>query len=82
MKKSLIALAVLAASGAAMAQSAVTLYGIADIWVGSTKSGVGAASVTQVGSGGFNSSRFGIQGLGRSGRRPEGGFQAGAGLQP
>jgi predicted porin len=62
MKKSLIALAVLAASGAAMAQSAVTLYGIADIWVGSTKSGVGAASVTQVGSGGFNGSRFGIKG--------------------
>lgn len=30
MKKSLIALAVLAASGAAMAQSSVTLYGVAD----------------------------------------------------
>ena len=29
MKKSLIALAVLAASGAAMAQSSVTLYGVA-----------------------------------------------------
>jgi len=62
MKKSLIALAVLAASGAAMAQSAVTLYGIADVWVGSTKSGVGAASVTRVGSGGFNGSRWGVQG--------------------
>jgi len=62
MKKSLIALAVLAASGAAMAQSAVTLYGIADIWVGSTKDAVGAASKTQVGSGGFNGSRWGVQG--------------------
>ena len=30
MKKSLIALAVLAASGAAMAQSSVTLYGVVD----------------------------------------------------
>lgn len=37
MKKSLIALAVLAASGAAMAQSSVTIYGLADVWVGSQK---------------------------------------------
>jgi predicted porin len=62
MKKSLIALAVLAASGAVMAQSTVTLYGIADVWVGSTKSGVNAKSVTQVGSGGFNGSRYGFKG--------------------
>ena len=62
MKKSLIALAVLAASGAAMAQSSVTLYGIADVWVGSTKNGVNAKSVTVVGSGGFNGSRFGFRG--------------------
>ena len=34
MKKSLIALAVLASSGAAMAQSSVTIYGIVDVWVG------------------------------------------------
>ena len=34
MKKSLIALAVLAASGAAMAQSSVTLFGIVDTAVG------------------------------------------------
>lgn len=39
MKKSLIALAVLAASGAAMAQSSVTLYGVADAGVGKVKSG-------------------------------------------
>lgn len=44
MKKSLIALAVLgAAAGAAQAQSAVTLYGIVDLWVGkiSVKDGAG-----------------------------------------
>lgn len=34
MKKSLIALAVIAASGAAMAQSSVTLYGVADAGIG------------------------------------------------
>lgn len=37
MKKSLIALAVLAASGAAMAQSSVTLYGVLDIGFGKVK---------------------------------------------
>jgi predicted porin len=37
MKKSLIALAVLAASGAAMAQSSVTLYGVLDLSVGKLK---------------------------------------------
>ncbi|KQP23270.1 porin [Pseudorhodoferax sp. Leaf267] len=39
MKKTLIALAVLAASGAAMAQSSVTLYGVLDIGVGKLKDG-------------------------------------------
>jgi len=39
MKKSLIALAVLAASGAAMAQSSVTLYGVLDIGFGKVKNG-------------------------------------------
>lgn len=63
MKKSLIALAVLSsAAGFAQAQSSVTLYGIADVWVGSEKDGLNASSVTKVGSGGFNSSRFGLQG--------------------
>ena len=38
MKKSLIALAVLGASGVAMAQSSVTLYGVADAGVGKIKS--------------------------------------------
>jgi predicted porin len=57
MKKSLIALAVLAASGAAMAQSSVTLYGIADIWVGKVK-----GSSAQAGSGGLATSRLGFKG--------------------
>ena len=73
MKKSLIALAVLAASGAAMAQSSVTLYGVADAFVGSKKTGTvsvvngnGLAISTQrqsvVDSGGLNGSRWGLKG--------------------
>ncbi len=61
MKKSLIALAVLAASGAAMAQSSVTLYGIADLWVGTVKS-TGSDRVTLMESGGVNGSRWGLRG--------------------
>lgn len=60
MKKSLVALAVLAASGAAMAQSAVTLYGIADVWVGSEK--INAVRTTVMKSGGVSGSRWGIKG--------------------
>lgn len=45
MKKSLIALAVLASSGAAMAQSSVTLYGLMDVWVGSTKTDISSTIV-------------------------------------
>mgnify|MGYP006213304213 CR=1 FL=1 len=44
MKKSLIALAVLAASGAAMAQSSVTLFGKANI--GYAKTGTAQAAMT------------------------------------
>ena len=44
MKKSLIALAVVAASGAAMAQSSVTLYGVADAGVGKIKYGAGGTT--------------------------------------
>lgn len=68
MKKSLVALAVLAASGAAMAQSSVTMYGIADIWFGTLKnennatSPVGALSQTLLNSGGVNGSRWGLKG--------------------
>ncbi|MCB8745686.1 porin [Rhodoferax sp. U2-2l] len=69
MKKSLIALAVLAASGAAMAQSSVTLYGIADIWFGRTSfeetvNGVTtkAPSQTVLQDGGVSNSRWGLKG--------------------
>lgn len=62
MKKSLIALAVLAASGAAMAQSTVTLYGVADAWIGSQKTGLTGVRQTKMGSGGYNGSRWGLKG--------------------
>lgn len=59
MKKSLIALAVLAASGAAMAQSSVTLYGVADAgftYVDGKDSWYGVTSGNQL------TSRFGLRG--------------------
>ena len=69
MKKSFIALAVLAASGVASAQSSVTLYGLVDAYVGTSRvkiSAPGIASTSQrqnvVDSGGFNTSRFGLRG--------------------
>ena len=69
MKKSLIALAVLAASGVASAQSTVTLYGLVDAYIGSSKekSTVGVTTLTVprqtvINSGGFNTSRFGLRG--------------------
>lgn len=61
MKKSLIALAVLAASGASFAQSSVTLYGIADVWFGRTTAS-GAPTQTVLNSGGVSGSRFGFKG--------------------
>ena len=64
MKKSLIALAVLAASGAAMAQSSVTVYGRLDASVGSSKIGTPAAAVsnTQLYSNNLTTSRLGFRG--------------------
>jgi predicted porin len=65
MKKHLIALAVLAASGAAMAQSSVQIYGIVDTYVGTTKDTIKSASAEQqtvVGSGGLKSSHWGMKG--------------------
>ncbi|WPB57506.1 porin [Xylophilus sp. GOD-11R] len=61
MKKSLIALAVLAASGAAMAQSSVTLFGIIDAGVGYVKSD-GAGHTTGLLNGGNSTSRLGFRG--------------------
>ncbi len=60
MKKSLIALAVLATTGAAMAQSSVTLYGRLDASVGSLDQG--AASDTRMFSGNLTTSRWGVMG--------------------
>ncbi|HEX8961885.1 MAG TPA: porin [Rhodocyclaceae bacterium] len=63
MKKSLIALAVLAsAAGLASAQSSVTLFGIVDATVNHI-SNSGGASVTQLTNSGYNSSRLGFRGV-------------------
>ncbi|MDP3253175.1 MAG: porin [Hydrogenophaga sp.] len=61
MKKSLVALAVLGAfAGAASAQSSVSIYGIADVWVGSVDNGAG--SISKLDSGGLQASRLGFKG--------------------
>jgi predicted porin len=62
MKKSLIALAVLAASGAAMAQSSVTLFGIVDTGVSYVSNSVGDSSKYGVGTSGNATSRLGLRG--------------------
>ncbi|OGA97393.1 MAG: hypothetical protein A3E79_11640 [Burkholderiales bacterium RIFCSPHIGHO2_12_FULL_61_11] len=67
MKKSLIALAVLAASGAAMAQSSVTLYGRVDAALAGTKTTLGGVGTRQTGiqdgaGAGLTGSRWGIRG--------------------
>ncbi|MDR7379463.1 putative porin [Rhodoferax ferrireducens] len=70
MKKSLIALAVLAASGAAMAQSTVTLYGLIDASIqvvktpsyNTTTGALTSLSQTNLTSGGQNGSRWGLKG--------------------
>ena len=61
MKKSLVALAVMAAAGAASAQSSVTLYGVADIWFGSFKDDNGVRQ-TGLQDGGVSNSRWGLKG--------------------
>lgn len=64
MKKSLIALAVLATSGAAMAQSSVTLFGIVDANVGYVNKGNAAGnSVYGLGHSGNATSRLGFRGV-------------------
>ncbi len=61
MKKSLIALAVLAASGAAMAQSSVTLFGIVDATYAYGSGSV--ANKSQLTNSGYNASRLGFRGV-------------------
>lgn len=61
MKKSLIALAVLAASGAAMAQSSVTLFGVVDATYAYGSGSV--AKKSQLTNSGLTSSRLGFRGV-------------------
>ena len=78
MKKSLIAMAVLAAaSGAAMAQSSVTLFGIVDLGVGL---GRGAVDRTGLNSNGYNSNRLGFRGVEDLGGGMKAGFWLEAGM--
>lgn len=84
MKKSLIALAVLGASGFAMAQSSVTLYGVADVGVGKIKSGTNDANnKAQFTSGSLvnnGTSRIGLRGVEDLGGGLKVGFQFETGI--
>jgi predicted porin len=89
MKKTLIALAVLASSGAAMAQSTFTLYGVADVNVERARGvklvggvpGTGATSnLTRVTSGGLSGSRWGLRGSEDLGSGLKGVFVAESGI--
>jgi predicted porin len=62
MKKSLIALAVLAAAGTASAQSSVTLFGIVDATLQWSKGNVPGDVRFRVTNSGYNSSRIGFRG--------------------
>lgn len=78
MKKSLLALAVAGAfSGAAFAQSSVTLFGIVDTNIGSISGSDNGGRVTRVNNSGYNSSRLGFRGVEDLG----GGLQAGFWLE-
>lgn len=64
MKKSLLALALMGAfSSAAMAQSSVTIYGIADIGLQNLKNGNPAGATTKLSSGQVQGSRLGFKGV-------------------
>ena len=78
MKKSLIALAVLAASGAAMAQSSVTLFGKANI--GYAKTGTAKAAMTGGADG--SDSRYGLRGTEDLGGGLKANFHFEAGFKP
>jgi predicted porin len=88
MKKSLIAMAVLAASGVASAQSNVTLYGLVDAYVGTLKvnglrqTGVNLANPAGGSGGGFNTSRFGLKGSEDLGGGLKANFLLEAGFDP
>ena len=80
MKKSLIALAALAAVGAASAQSSVTLFGVVDANVGNYRNG--DASVTKMNTGGLASSRLGFRGVEDLGGGLKAEFWLEAGINP
>ena len=81
MKKSLIALAVMAAAGAASAQSSVTLFGIVDVGVRNVR-GDGNGNVTLLARDGYNSSRLGFRGTEDLGGGMNASFWLEAGLDP
>ena len=78
MKKSLVALAVLAASGAAMAQSSVTLFGVVD--AGYAVGNGSISNKTQLRNSGYNSSRLGFRGVEDLGGGMKAGFHLEAGV--
>ena len=80
MKKSLIALAVLAASGTAFAQSSVTLFGVADLAFTQTKTG--AAKTSSMTDSGQASSRIGFRGTEDLGGGLKASFWLEAGTNP
>lgn len=81
MKKSLIALAVMAAAGAASAQSSVTLFGIVDLAVRNVR-GDGNGHVTSLSRDGYNSSRLGFRGTEDLGGGMSASFWLEAGINP
>jgi predicted porin len=81
MKKSLIALAVLAAAGTASAQSSVTLFGIVDATLQRISNSGGGASVTRLTQSGYNSSRLGFRGVEDLGGGMSASFWLEAGMQ-
>lgn len=63
MKKSLVALAILAAAGVASAQSSVTLFGVVDAtYAHGSGNGSGSTDKNQLTNSGYNSSRLGFRG--------------------
>ena len=78
MKKSLIALAVIGFSGAAMAQSSVTLYGVADVGVGKMEGG--KTEMISAGTMNNGTSRLGVRGVEDLGGGLKAGFNFETGL--
>lgn len=81
MKKSLVALAVLAAAGAASAQSSVTLFGGVDMMLGNYRTAT-VGSATKLNTGGLYTSRLGFRGVEDLGGGLKAGFWLEAGLNP